>query len=44
MSKRVHGNKEAKKPKQGPRVAPPPAGGPTAPTRPAWPKPNQARK
>lgn len=44
MSKRVHGNKEAKKPKQGLRVAPPPAGGPSAPATASWPKPHAAKK
>jgi hypothetical protein len=44
-NKRTRGNKEAKKPKQGPRVVPPPAGGVNAPPAPAgWPRPQQGRK
>lgn len=44
MSKRVRGNKEAKKPKQAPRAAPLPTAelAPPAPT--LWPRPRQARK
>lgn len=44
MHKPVRGNKEAKQPRSGPRVAPPRAGGLNAPAQPAWPKPNPARK
>jgi len=44
MSKRVHGNKEAKKPKQAARLLPPPAGGPNAPVQPAVPKPHPGRR
>lgn len=43
--KRTRGNKEVKKPKQAPRVTPPPAGGANAPTaQAAWPRPQQAKK
>jgi hypothetical protein len=44
MSKRVRGNKEAKKPKQTPRVEPLPGAelAPPAPT--PWPRQRQARK
>jgi hypothetical protein len=44
MSKKSNGNKEAKKPKQAPRVAPPPTGGPNAPTLAGWQKPHPAKK
>jgi hypothetical protein len=43
-NKRTRGNKEAKKPKQGPRVAPPPTGGVNAPTLVGWQKPHQVKK
>lgn len=38
MRKRTHGNKEAKKPKQAPRITPPQAGGPNAPPKAVLPK------
>lgn len=44
MSKKQHGNKEAKKPKQAPRLTPPPTGGPAAGTGNGWPRPPQDRK
>jgi hypothetical protein len=44
MSKKSNGNKEAKKPKQAPRVAPPPTGGPNAPALAGWQKPHPAKK
>ena len=43
-NKRVRGNKEAKKPKQAPRVAPPAAGGPNAPVVAGFQKPHPAKK
>jgi hypothetical protein len=43
-NKRVRGNKEVKKPKQGPRVVPPPAGGAHAPVLAGWQKPHQVKK
>ncbi len=42
--KKTRGNKEAKKPKQGPRVVPPPLGGVNAPPLPGRQKPYQAGK
>lgn len=43
-NKRTRGNKEAKKPKQGPRVSPPPTGGINAPALPGKQKPYQLDK
>lgn len=43
-NKRTRGNKEAKKPKQEPRVTPPAAGGAHAPAQAVWPKPHQVKK
>ncbi len=42
--KKTRGNKEAKKPKQGPRVVPPPVGGVNAPILAGRQKPPQPTK
>ncbi len=44
MSKRVRSNKEPKKPKQAPRVVPPPTGGVNAPILRGSNKPHQLKK
>lgn len=44
MSKQVRDSAKGKKPRQGPRVTPPPTGGPSAPTQPQWPRAHQAKK
>lgn len=44
MSKQVRSNKEPKKPKQQPKVVPPPTGGPNAPILRGLNKPHQFKK